>query len=117
MVPEKKRLAVPASADSIPTSAMQEDHVSMGWSAATKLRAATANLARILAIELVAAARAIDLRAPLSPGPATGCVVEALREVVPRPGPDRHLAPELAAAERLGPSRRGVEGAAVAAGP
>ncbi len=117
MVSENKRLAVPASADSIPTSAMQEDHVSMGWSAATKLRAATANLARILAIELVAAARAIDLRAPLSPGPATGCVVEALREVVPGPGPDRHLAPELAAAERLVTSGRVVEVAASAAGP
>ena len=72
MVSENKRLAVPASVDSIPSSAMQEDHVSMGWHAARKLRTAVDNLTRILAIELVAAARAIELRAPLEPAPADG---------------------------------------------
>ena len=62
MVSESKRLAVPASVDSIPTSAMQEDHVSMGWSAARKLRCvAGRTLGRILAVELLAAARAIEL--------------------------------------------------------
>jgi histidine ammonia-lyase len=80
---------------------MQEDHVSMGWSAARKLRLSVDNLRRILAIELVAAARGIDLRAPLEPAPATGAVVRALRRTVPGPGTDRYLAPELAAAEQF----------------
>jgi histidine ammonia-lyase len=101
LVSENKRLAVPASVDSIPSSAMQEDHVSMGWHAARKLRQATDNLTMILAIELVAAARAIELRAPLQPAPATAAVISRLRQTVPGPGPDRFLAPDLAAAERL----------------
>ena len=101
MVAENRRLAAPASVDSLPTSAMQEDHVSMGWGAARKLRAAVANLSRIVAVEIVCAARGLDLRAPLLPAPATGAVRQRLREAVPGPGPDRHLAPELAAAERL----------------
>jgi histidine ammonia-lyase len=101
MVAENRRLATPASVDSLPTSAMQEDHVSMGWGAARKLRAAVANLGRILAVELVCAARALDLRAPLQPGPGTGAARDVLRQVVPGVGPDRWLAPELAAAERL----------------
>lgn len=69
LVSEMKRLAVPASADSIPSSAMQEDHVSMGWSAARKLRTAVGNLGRILAVELYAATRAIELRRGLTPRP------------------------------------------------
>jgi histidine ammonia-lyase len=101
MVAENKRLASPASVDSIPSSAMQEDHVSMGWGAARKLRSALANLRRILAIELVTAARAVDLRAPLQPSPATGAAVAELRQRVPGPGADRFLSPELAAAEEL----------------
>ncbi|HEX9993617.1 MAG TPA: histidine ammonia-lyase [Acidimicrobiales bacterium] len=101
LVAENKRLAVPASVDSIPTSAMQEDHVSMGWGAARKLRRAVANLARILAVEYLTAARAIDLRAPLRPAAATGAALALLRERVPGPGPDRPVAPELAAAEEL----------------
>jgi histidine ammonia-lyase len=101
LVAENRRLAVPASADSIPTSAMQEDHVSMGWAAARKLRAVLANLGRILAIEITAAARALDLRAPLSPAAGTGAVVARLRAEVPGAGSDRFLAPEMAAAERL----------------
>jgi histidine ammonia-lyase len=101
MVAENRRLAAPASVDSIPTSAMQEDHVSMGWGAARKLRVAVANLARILAIEVVCAARGLDLRAPLRPGPGTAAALSAVREKIPGPGPDRWLAPELAAAEEL----------------
>ena len=99
MVAENRRYAVPASADTLPTSAMQEDHNSMGWGAARKLRRSVDNLRRILAVEIVAAARGLDLRAPLAPSPATGRVRDALRAVVPGPGPDRWLAPELAAAE------------------
>jgi histidine ammonia-lyase len=101
LVSENKRLAAPASVDSIPSSAMQEDHVSMGWHAARKLRTAVDNLARILAIELVTSARAIELRAPLQPAPATAAVIAQLRQTVPGPGPDRFLAPELAAANDL----------------
>ncbi|HZZ98037.1 MAG TPA: histidine ammonia-lyase [Jatrophihabitantaceae bacterium] len=97
LVSELKRLAAPASVDSIPSSAMQEDHVSMGWSAARKLRRSVDALGRVLAIELLTAARALDMRAPLQPGPATGAVVRALRASVPGPGPDRFLAPEIEA--------------------
>ena len=99
LVAENRRLAAPAGVDSLPTSAMQEDHVSMGWGAARKLRRVVANLRRILAIELVCAARGLDLRAPLSPAAATAAARGRLREAVPGPGPDRWLAPELAAAE------------------
>jgi histidine ammonia-lyase len=98
LVSDNKRLAVPASVDSIPSSAMQEDHVSMGWHAARKLRTAVDNLTCILAIELVTAARAIELRAPLQPAAATAAVIAQLRRTVAGPGPDRFLAPELAAA-------------------
>jgi histidine ammonia-lyase len=101
LVAENRRLAAPASADSIPTSAMQEDHVSMGWAAARKLRTSLTNLAQVLAVELVVAARALDLRRPLRPAPATAAVVDAVRREVDGPGPDRFVAPELAAAERL----------------
>jgi histidine ammonia-lyase len=110
LVSECKRLAVPASVDSIPSSAMQEDHVSMGWSAARKLRRSVDALTRVLAIELLTAARALDLRAPLIPGPATGAVVAALRTQVAGPGPDRYLSPEIEAAVEFVRS-----GAAVAA--
>jgi len=101
MVAENRRLAAPASVGSLPSSAMQEDHVSMGWGAARKLRTAVANLGRILAVELVCAARGQDLRAPLEPGPGTGAALAAVRGRIPGPGPDRRLAPELAAAEEL----------------
>jgi histidine ammonia-lyase len=116
MVSENKRLASPASVDSIPSSGMQEDHVSMGWSAARKLRTALANLRRILAIELVVAARATELRAPLEPAAATATVIAALRETVPGMGPDRFMSPELAAAEQLVGSGAVVRAAASAAG-
>ncbi|WP_447039521.1 histidine ammonia-lyase [Streptomyces sp. DSM 118878] len=100
LVSELKRLAVPASADSIPSSAMQEDHVSMGWSAARKLRTVVDNLTRIVAIELYAATRAVELREDLTPAPATREVIAALRKAgVEGPGPDRYLAPDLAGAD------------------
>lgn len=102
MVAENRRLAAPASVDSLPTSAMQEDHVSMGWGAARKLRVVVANLTRIIACEAVCAARGLDLRAPLQPGAATAAALAALRDAgVQGPGPDRWLSPELAAAEAL----------------
>ncbi|MFE2425401.1 histidine ammonia-lyase [Streptomyces sp. NPDC059373] len=103
LVSENKRLAVPASVDSIPSSAMQEDHVSMGWSAARKLRQAVDNLTRIIAVELVAATRAVEIRVQgsevLQAAPATEAIVKAVREAgVVGVGPDRFLAPDLAAA-------------------
>ena len=101
MVAENRRLATPAAVDSLPTSAMQEDHVSMGWGAARKLRQAIANLGRILAVELVCAARGLDLRAPLVPAAPTGAARDCLRQSVPGPGADRFLSPELADAERI----------------
>jgi len=104
IVSELKRLAVPASVDSIPSSAMQEDHVAMGWSAARKLRRAIDGLSRVVAIELLTAARGLDLRAAAvgaQPAAATGAVVAALREHVDGPGPDRFLAPEIEHAVRL----------------
>jgi histidine ammonia-lyase len=116
MVAENRRLAVPASVDSLPTSAMQEDHVSMGWGAARKLRTVTANLQRNLAVELVCAARALDLRAPLVPGPGTAAARAAVREWIPGPGPDRFTAPELAEAEALIGSGRLVRAVEAAIG-
>jgi histidine ammonia-lyase len=99
IVAENRRLASPASVDSLPTSAMQEDHVSMSWGAARKLRRTVDNLRRILAVELMCAARGIEARAPLGPAPGTAAALRALRTRVPGAGPDRFLSPELSAAE------------------
>jgi len=101
IVSDLKRLAAPASVDSIPSSAMQEDHVSMGWSAGRKLRRAIDGLSRVLAIEILTAARALDLRAPLRPAAGTGAALEAVRAVVEGPGTDRYLAPEIEAVVHL----------------
>jgi histidine ammonia-lyase len=100
IVSELKRLAAPASVDSIPTSAMQEDHVSMGWSAARKLRRSIDGLQRVLAIELMTAARGIEMRGDAA-APVSARVIAALRERVPGAGPDRYLAPDIAAAVEL----------------
>jgi histidine ammonia-lyase len=109
MVAENRRLAAPAGVDSLPTSAMQEDHVSMAWGAARKLRESLENLARIVAVELTCAARGLDLRAPLEPAPGTSAARTAIRAEVPGPGPDRWLSPELADAERLVASGAAVD--------
>ena len=102
IVSELKRLAAPASVDSIPSSAMQEDHVSMGWSAGRKLRRSVDGLARVLAVEVLTAARGLQLRAPLEPAPASGAVVAALLAAgASQPGTDRWLAPEIDTAYRL----------------
>jgi histidine ammonia-lyase len=113
LVAENRRLAGPASVDSIPTSGMQEDHVSMGWSSARKLRDSLENLSRILAIELLAGARALTLRDPLRPAPATAAVAALVN---PEPGPDRILAPELARTEQLVCSGAVVQAAAAQIG-
>ncbi len=117
IVSEMKRLAVPASVDSIPSSAMQEDHVSMGWSGARKLRRSVDGLTRVLAVELLTAARGIELRAPLEPAAATAAVIAALRETVPGVGPDRFLAPEIEEAVELVRSGRALAAAETVTGP
>ena len=104
IVCELKRLAVPASVDSIPSSAMQEDHVSMGWSAARKLRRSVDGLRTVLAIEVMTAARALDLRRPRACSPATAAAVAALRVVVAGPGPDRVLSEEIEASVSAAPA-------------
>jgi histidine ammonia-lyase len=98
LVAENRRLASPASVDSIPTSGMQEDHVSMGWSATRKLRRTLEHLTRIVAVEVLCASRALELRRPLHASPATTAVAALID---PRPGPDRVLAPELARVTEL----------------
>jgi SAM-dependent methyltransferase len=117
MVAENRRLAAPASVDSLPTSAMQEDHVSMGWGAARKLRRVVDNLSRILAVELLCAARGLELRAPLTPAAGTEAARALVESIAGGAGPDRWLAPELAAVERLVRSGEVVAAAEVAAGP
>lgn len=101
LVAENRRLAHPASADSMATSAMQEDHVSLGWASARNLRQIIANTNRVLAVEAVCAAHAVELRAPLQPGRGGAAVHALVRSALPGPGPDRYLAPDLAAAEEL----------------
>ena len=104
IVSELKRLAAPASADSIPSSAMQEDHVSMGWAAGRKLRKSVDGLQRVLAIETLTAARAIDQRTGgdiAQSAAGIAAAISALRKVTPGPGPDRFLAPEIEEAVRL----------------
>jgi histidine ammonia-lyase len=117
IVSELKRLASPASVDSIPSSAMQEDHVSMGWSAARKLRKAIEGLTHVLAIEIMTAARGIDMRAPLTPASATGAVIGAVRTRVAGPGADRHLAPEMEAVIDLARAGTLLAAAESATGP
>ncbi|RPF19527.1 histidine ammonia-lyase [Myceligenerans xiligouense] len=147
IVSELKRLAVPASVDSIPSSAMQEDHVSMGWAAARKLRKAVDGLGRVLAIEVLTACRALDLRlveraegererrtddsvppVSSSPGPAspwgperiapgTRAVYDVVRGAVGGPGADRVLAPEIDTVTGLVTAGTLVRAAGAAVGP
>jgi histidine ammonia-lyase len=101
IVADNRRLAAPASVDSLPTSGMQEDHVSMGWAATRKLRTVLDNLTSVLAVELLAAVRGLQLRAPLAPSPAGRAAVEVVASVAGAPGPDAFLAPALEAARAL----------------
>lgn len=94
---EMKALAASHSVDSIPTSANQEDYVSMGMGAACRLAPMLANLRNILAIELLAACQGIDLLAPLQPGPATRKAYDVVRSISKRVDVDRSLAPDIEA--------------------
>jgi histidine ammonia-lyase len=98
LVSESKSLAHPASVDSIPSSAGQEDHVSMGMIAARHAREVVANAETVVALEALGAAQALDLRAPLEPGPATRAVLQALRSAVPFFEADREFGPDIVAA-------------------
>src|SRR5690606_27819333 len=112
IVADNRRLAAPASVDSLPTSGMQEDHVSMGWSATVKLRTVLDNLASVLAVELLAAARGLQLRAPLTPSPAGRAAAAAVARFAGEPGGDTFLAPAIEAARELvtgGELRRVIE--------
>jgi histidine ammonia-lyase len=101
LVSENKTYAHPASVDSLPTSAGQEDHVSMAPWAGRKLLDICANTARVLGIELLAAAQGIDLLRPLaSSAPLEALHADVRRRVAPAWDRDREMAPELAAAER-----------------
>jgi histidine ammonia-lyase len=97
--------ATPASIDSISTSGGQEDHVSMGWNACRKLRMSIEDAGRVLAIEILCAAQALELRRETSPAlrpsPETEAVIARLRAEVAALPTDRFLAPDLAAADRL----------------
>lgn len=98
---ENKSLAHPASVDSLPTSANQEDHVSMATFAARRLLPMAENTAGILAVELLAACQGMDFRRPLKTSPQLEKVIAALREQVPFYAQDRYFAPDIAAAKRL----------------
>jgi histidine ammonia-lyase len=101
LVTELRLLAQPASIHSISTSAEQEDHVSMGWTAARQTMAAVEHCARVLGIELMAACQGLELRAPLRPGPAGGAVLALVRRSVPTLERDRALDGDIAECARL----------------
>lgn len=101
LVSENKVLAHPASVDSIPTSANQEDHVSMGTIACRKARDIFENALWVLAIELASAAQALDFHAPLKPGKGVEAVYRRIREEIPHLDRDRYLKPELSRLREL----------------
>jgi len=101
IVSQNKQYCTPASVDSIVSSNGQEDHVSMGANAATKLRKVIQNVQRVLAIELLTAAQAIDLRRPLKSSPALEHVFNAFRKEITFMAHDEILHDKLVAAERF----------------
>ncbi len=117
LVSESKSLAHPASVDSIPSSAGQEDHVSMGMIAARHAREVVANAETVVALEALGAAQALDLRAPLEPGPATRAVLQALRSAVPFFEADREFGPDIAEAVEQVRSGALVSAAETVTGP
>ena len=101
LMSENKQRAAPCSVDSTPTSANQEDHVSMATHAARRLKDMVDNLGRIVGIELLTAAQGVEFRSPLETSPPLAAVIARLRAHVPALGDDRYLAPELETAARL----------------
>jgi histidine ammonia-lyase len=117
LVSECKSLAHPASVDSIPSSAGQEDHVSMGMTSARHAREIEVNAETVIALEALGAAQALDLRAPLEPGPATRAVHGAIRARVPFFEADREFGPDIADAVSLVREGRLVAVAEASIGP
>jgi histidine ammonia-lyase len=117
LVSECKALAHPASVDSIPSSAGQEDHVSMGMTSARHAREVVANAEVVVALELLAAAQALDLRAPLEPAPGTAAARDAVRAVVPFLSEDRELGPDIAVVTDLVRGGRLLRAVESAVGP
>jgi histidine ammonia-lyase len=117
LVSENKVLAHPASVDSIPTSANKEDHVSMGMHAARKATDVLDNLEHVLAVELLCAVQALDLRAPLAPARATAAVRELVRQHVPFWHEDRLMCQDIAAARELIRTGQVVQATAAVCGP
>lgn len=101
LVSENRSLCFPASADSIPTSAGQEDHVSMGMTSARKAMQIATNSERAIAVEALAAAQGLSLRAPLEPAPGTRAALAAVRTVSPELDEDRSLSPDIEAVRAL----------------
>ena len=101
IVSECKALAYPAGVDSIPTSGSQEDHVSMGWGSGLKLRTIIERVTEVLAIELLCAAQALEIRKPLEPAAGTRAALAALRQRVAFLEEDRELAADIAAATEI----------------
>ena len=115
-VSENKRLAAPASVDSIPSSANREDHVSMGMHAAVKAVEVLENVETVAAIELLCAAQGLDLRRPLTAGPGVEAAHARVRRDIPMLGADRVLYPDIAAALALVRSGAVLEAAEAAVG-
>ena len=101
LVSECKGLAHPSSVDSIPTSGLQEDHVSMGWHGALRAREVVGRVRTVLAAEAMCGAQALDLRGPSTPGRGTGAARTAIRTRVPFLEQDREVAADLRAAEEM----------------
>jgi histidine ammonia-lyase len=117
LVSENKVLCHPACADSIPSSAGREDHVSMGAHGAWKLGRVVTNVRRVLAIEALCAARGLDLRLPVLPGPGVAAAHRAVRAVVPPVEGDRALYRDIAALDALIASGALYDAAVAAVGP
>ena len=117
IVAENRRLSSPASVDTIPTSGMQEDHVSMGWAACVKLRRVLDNLTSLLAVELLASVRGLQLRAPLTPSPGGKLAIEHVSGFAGTPGPDVFLAPVIEQARATIAGRELLDAVEAAVGP
>ncbi len=116
LVSENKVLAHPSGVDSIPTSANKEDHVSMGTYAARKALQITENVENVLAVELICAAQALDLRAPLEPAESTKRVLDTVREVIAHWSEDRFMHTDLVKAKELIRSGKIIRAAEAAGG-
>jgi histidine ammonia-lyase len=117
LVSENRSLCFPASADTIPASAGQEDHASMGMTSARKAAAVVSNAEAVIAIEALCAAQGLDLRAPVKPSPGTAAALAAIRSVSPMVDEDRSLGPDIEAVRSLVADGALIDAAAEGAGP